>query len=86
LTGNQDGFCTDCGEPVWWHDDQLVTRSGLQWCQGKDDSHPGMTHWHALPGMAQYIAPSPEGQVCHCLARSGAHIHTIIDVSEPPGP
>lgn len=87
--GNQDGYCTDCGEPVWWESGlgadggrRLVTRSGLRWCQGKDDSHPGMTHAHALPGMAQYVVPAPEGRVCHCLDRPGPHMHQVI--TDPP--
>lgn len=79
--GNQDGYCTDCGEPVWWQDNQLVVRSGRRWCFGMGEAHPGMTRHHALPGMAQYVVPSPEGQVCHCLARSAPHIHQIIMVS-----
>jgi hypothetical protein len=81
---NRAGNCTDCGEPVWWHDDRLVTRNGLKWCFGKDDSHVGMTHQHALPGMPQFIVPSPLGQVCHCLARRDPHVHLIID-SLPDG-
>lgn len=76
--GSQDGYCADCGEPLWWADGRLVTRSGSRWCQGKDGTHPGMTRWHALPGMAQYVVPAPEGQVCHCLDRDGAHIHQVI--------
>jgi hypothetical protein len=80
--GNQDGYCTDCGKPVWWQDEQLVIKSGLRWCFGKDDAHVGMTHHHALPGMAQYIVQARDGQVCHCLVRSGPHIHQIILVSE----
>src|ERR1044071_8513603 len=79
--GNQDGYCTDCGEPVWWHDERLVTRSGRKWCFGKDDRRNGMTHEHALPGMPQYVVRSPEGQVCHCLDRDAPHIHQIIMVS-----
>lgn len=76
--GSQEGYCTDCGKPVWWQDDRLVTRIGLRWCQGLDDSHAGMTHWHALPGMAQYVVRSPEGRVCHCLDRAFPHMHEII--------
>jgi len=79
--GSQDGYCTDCGEPVWWHDERLVTRSGRKWCFGKDAHRNGMTHQHALPGMAQYVVRSPEGQVCHCLDRDAPHIHQIIMVS-----
>lgn len=79
--GTQDGYCTDCGQPVWWHESYLVIRSGLRWCFGKDEAHLGMTHHHALPGMAQYIVQAPEGQVCHCLDRAGPHIHQIIMVS-----
>jgi|SRR5215831_1325896 len=80
--GNQDGYCTDCGEPVWWHDDRLVTRSGLKWCQGAGGAHPGMTRWHALPGMAQYVVRSPDGAVCHCPDWGGPHIHRLVTV--PP--
>lgn len=80
--GNQDGYCTDCGEPVWWTDERLVTRSGRKWCWGKDESHLGMTHWHALPGMAQYVVRAPDGKVCHCLDRRGPHMHEII--TDPP--
>jgi hypothetical protein len=76
--GNQDGYCTDCGEPVWWHEDRLVTRSGRKWCFGKDAARPGMTHWHVLPGMAQWVARSPDGQVCRCLDRDGPHIHATV--------
>lgn len=76
--GNQDGYCTDCGEPVWWHDERLVTRSGRKWCLGKDEAHPGMTHHHALPGMAQWVARAPDGETCRCLDRDGPHIHRII--------
>jgi hypothetical protein len=81
--GSQDGYCTDCGEPLWWKGDRLVTRSGLKWCQGRQYSHPGMDRWHALPGMAQYVVPAREGQVCHCLARDEAHIHQIVPVTDP---
>jgi len=81
--GNQDGHCTDCGLPVWWLDDKLVTREGQWWCFGPDRSRVIGERWHALPGMAQYVVPAPEGQVCHCLVRARAHIHQIIDVPEP---
>ena len=87
--GNQDGYCTDCGKPVWWQSgsgadggDRLVTREGNRWCFGKDESNIGMTRHHALPGMVQYVVQSPEGQVCHCLDKSGAHIHQIIPVTD----
>lgn len=79
--GNQDGYCTDCGKPVWQQDHQLITRGGLRWCFGKDQARLRMTHHHALPGMAQYVVQAPEGQVCHCLDRAGPHIHQIIMVS-----
>jgi hypothetical protein len=82
--GNSDGNCTDCGEPIWWSgsdgNQRLVTQGGNRWCFGRDESHVGMTHWHALPGMAQFIVKSPNGQVCHCLDRHDPHIHQITDV------
>jgi hypothetical protein len=80
--GNQDGYCTDCGKPVWWQDSRLVTRSGLKWCQGRDGAHEGMTHWHVLPGMDQYVVRSANGNVCRCLDWPGPHLHEIITV--PP--
>jgi hypothetical protein len=85
--GNQDGYCTDCGKPVWWsHCDHegLVTGGidGTRWCHGPDGKRYGMTHYHALPGMAQYIVLATEGKVCHCLDRPGPHMHEIITV--PP--
>lgn len=79
--GSQDGYCADCGLPVWWQDERLVSRRGERWCYGKDEAHFGMTYHHALPGMAQYVVQAPEGQVCYCLARPGPHIHQIIMVS-----
>jgi hypothetical protein len=42
-----------------------------------------MTHWHALPGMAQYVVRSADGKVCHCLDRPGPHTHSVTMV--PPG-
>jgi hypothetical protein len=85
--GNQAGYCTDCGLPVWWsHRDGegLITRGidGTRWCYGKDEAHFGMTHHHALPGMAQWVVRAAEGKVCRCLDRSGPHIHEITMV--PP--
>lgn len=85
--GNQAGYCTDCGLPVWWshHDNEGLVTGGLdgtRWCYGPAESHFGMTHHHALPGMAQWVARSPEGKVCHCLDRDGPHMHEII--TDPP--
>lgn len=80
--GSQDGYCTDCGEPVWWHVESLVTRDGRRWCYGPDRERVTMTHHHVLPDMPQYVVPAPEGQVCHCLARSCAHIHHITLVPD----
>jgi hypothetical protein len=81
--GNPDGTCTDCGEPIWWSgsdgNQRLVTQGGNRWCFGPDRSRIGMTRWHALPGMAQFIVPSPNGQVCHCLDRKDPHVHLIVD-------
>jgi hypothetical protein len=81
--GNSDGTCTDCGEPIWWSgsdgNQRLVTQDGNRWCFGPNRSRIGMKRWHALPGMAQYIVPSPLGQVCHCLDRRDRHIHLIVD-------
>lgn len=91
-TDNADGTCRDCGERVWWHDDRLVTRGGRKWCFGPDGKRVDMTHWHALPDMAQYIVPSPEGKVCRCLAKGYSHVHLIVRVPEetssvnPPAP
>lgn len=82
--GNQDGYCADCGLPVWWRDVQLVTKPGVRWCYGPDGKRLGMTHWHALPGMDQYIVPAAEGTPCHCLARDYPHIHQIVPVPEFP--
>lgn len=76
--GNQAGYCSDCGEPVWWHEDRLVTRSGRKWCFGKDEAHPGMSYHHALPGMPQWVARARDGETCRCLDRDGPHIHRII--------
>ena len=80
--GSQDGYCIDCGEPVWWQDGRLVVRGGRKWCFGKDEAHVGMSYQHALPGMPQWVARSPEGQVCHCLNRAGPHIHQIIMIEQ----
>lgn len=80
--GNEAGHCRDCGLPVWFHDERLVTRDGNRWCFGPDRSRVAMERWHALPGMAQYVVPSPEGKVCHCLARSRPHIHQIVEVPQ----
>ena len=77
--GNMNGWCADCGEPVWWNSDgRLVTRDGIRWCYGPGRSRLAMDHWHALPGMDQYIVPAPEGQPCQCLARPELHIHLIV--------
>lgn len=75
-----DGVCTDCGEPVWWDGPGkcLETRDGQRWCFGLQRQRTVMTHWHVLPGMSQYIVPSPEGQPCRCLARSYEHVHQIV--------
>jgi hypothetical protein len=83
--GSQDGYCADCGLPVWWQDDWLVAKRGGRWCYGRDDSHSGRTRWHALPGMHQYIAQAAEGQVCHCLDRDEPHIHQIVPVAGQAG-
>ncbi len=86
--GNQDGFCTDCGEPVWWSGDawngtsRLVTKDGNKWCYGPGRTRISMERQHALPGMPQWVAPAREGQVCHCLARKEAHIHLIVPAPE----
>lgn len=78
--GNPDGTCPDCKQPVWWSDNDLVTESGNRWCFGENDSHVGMSYRHALPGMPQWVAQSPLGQVCRCLDRRDPHIHQIMDV------
>jgi hypothetical protein len=78
--GNNDGVCRDCGQPVWWDSSgtsNLVTRDGNRWCFGPGRTRVSMERHHALPGMAQYVVPSPEGKVCHCLARDYAHVHQI---------
>lgn len=84
--GNEDGTCTDCGEPVWWGETavgtRLVTRDGNRWCFGPGRSRITMERWHALPGMAQYVVPAPEGKVCHCLDLAKPHIHQIIEIEE----
>ena len=80
--GNQDGHCADCGLPVWWRDGRLITRDGEKWCFGPDRSRVMGERWHALPGMPQYVTPSPEGKVCHCLVRAKPHIHQITEVEE----
>lgn len=81
--GDEDGYCTDCGEPIWWSgsdgNQRLVTQDGNRWCFGPNRSRIGKTHWHALPGMAQFIVPSPVGQVCHCLDRKDPHVHLIAN-------
>ena len=88
--GNQAGYCTDCGLPVWWSDcgrgSELASKRGERWCYGKDEAHFGMTHHHALPGMAQYVVQAPDGQVCHCLDRDAPHIHTTHPPGGPPAP
>lgn len=89
--GSQIGYCADCGEPVWWHAfesaPRLVTREGRKWCYGPDRSRVSMEREHALPGMHQYVAPAPDGQSCHCVARRDAHVHQIVPVPEQaPGP
>jgi hypothetical protein len=71
--GSQDGYCADCGQPVWWHDEQLVDRDTNRWCFGPGRTRVAMERWHALPGMHQYIAAAPAGQPCQCLVRSGPH-------------
>ena len=87
--GSQVAYCADCGKPLWWRDVQLVTQEGVRWCYGPDGKRLGMTHWHALPGMDQYVVPAAEGQPCHCLARDWPHIHLIMPVADrtplPPG-
>lgn len=80
--GNQDGFCRDCGQAVWWQNERLVNHDGTKWCYGKDRTRMAMERWHALPGMAQYVVPASEGQVCHCLAREKPHIHQITEVPD----
>jgi hypothetical protein len=74
MQSEPDGRCRDCGEPVWWQDEQLVSSFGNRWCYGPERI-PQMTRHHVLPGMAQYIVPSPLGQECHCLVRAEPHIH-----------
>lgn len=79
--GSQDGYCTDCGEPLWWQDERLVSTGGLTWCQGWKGEHD-YSHWHALPGMAQWQAQAPDGRVCRCLVRKDPHIHQIVPAPE----
>ncbi len=81
--GAQDGYCADCGKPVFWRDTRLVTRDGIRWCYGPDGKRLPMNRWHALPGMHQYVVPAGTGQVCHCLDRSWPHIHQIVPVPPP---
>jgi hypothetical protein len=87
--GSQDGYCADCGVPVWWRDDGdmvLTDSPGDRWCSGPGRVRTAPTHWHALPGMHQYVAQAAEGQVCWCLARREPHIHRIELVPDPAGP
>ncbi|SRR6266568_710227 len=76
------GFCADCGLPIWWQDERLVSRGEQRWCFGPDRSRVTMERWHHLPGMAQYVVQAANDSVCHCLSRSGPHIHQIVDVPE----
>lgn len=78
-TGNPDGNCTDCNQPVWWQDNDLVAQDGNRWCFGPNRSRISMERHHALPGMAQWVVQSPNGQVCHCLDRKDPHVHLIAD-------
>lgn len=80
--GNSEGHCRDCGLPVWWHDDNLVTRDGNRWCYGPHRSRIAMERHHALPGMPQFVVRAPVGKVCHCLDRANPHIHQIIDLPD----
>ncbi len=82
--GSQDGYCADCGQPVWWHDEQLVDRDTNRWCFGPGRTRVAMERWHALPGMHQFVAAAPAGQPCQCLVRSGPHVHQITDMPEKP--
>ena len=77
--GTSVGHCRDCGLPVWWHDEKLVTRDGSHWCFGSGRTRMRMERWHALLGMPQYVVASPEGQICNCLARAVPHIHQIVE-------
>lgn len=82
--GNEAGHCFDCGLPVWWRSERLVTRSDMKWCLGPRGARVIGQRWHALPGMPQYVTPSPAGKVCHCLDRAKPHIHQVIEVEEDP--
>lgn len=82
--GGQDGYCADCGEPVWWHDGELVNSPGVRWCFGPDRTRVSMERHHALPGMHQWIARARDGEVCRCLARGFPHTHMIVPVPVPP--
>ena len=76
--GGHAGYCTDCGEPVWWQDGELVNSPGVRWCYGPGRTRVSMERQHALPGMRQWIAQSRDGEVCRCLAREEPHIHQIV--------
>lgn len=86
---NRDGTCADCGQPVWWAaagegGHRLVTRDGNKWCYGPGRTRISMERQHHLEGTPQWVAPAPQGQVCHCLAAEGAHIHQIVPAPEVP--
>ena len=85
--GNSAGHCRDCGLPVWFggrygcDEHQLVTRDDSRWCYGPGHTRNAMERWHALVGMAQFVARSRDGQVCHCLDRANPHIHQTLDLT-----
>jgi hypothetical protein len=84
--GSQDGYCADCGVPVWRHRGALVNSPGDRWCYGPDHARGWTrTHWHVLPGVHQYVVQAAEGQLCRCLDRREPHIHRIELVPDPAG-